>query len=146
MDGLHRARQRRGAAELNRQIRLANARVRDQVFGRSGQSEAAAFDDEGTIKSGGEWISSIELESIAVTHPAVAQAAVIAIAHARWQERPLLVVVLKPGAPTSSQALLEFFEDKVAKWWIPDAVEFVDALPLTATGKISKLQLRERFG
>ncbi len=97
------------------------------------------------IKSGGEWISSIELENQAVAHPAVAQAAAIAIAHPKWQERPLLVAVLKPGASLTAAELLEFFAGKVAKWWIPDDVVFVEKLPLTATGKLSKLQLREQF-
>ena len=97
------------------------------------------------IKSGGEWISSIELENLAVAHPAVAQAAAIAIPHPKWQERPLLVVVLKPGAAVSAEELLQFFAGKVAKWWIPDDVVFVEKLPLTATGKLSKLQLREQF-
>ena len=97
------------------------------------------------IKSGGEWISSIELENLAVAHPAVAQAAAIAIAHPKWQERPLLVVVLKPGASATREELLEFYLGKVAKWWIPDDVVFVEKLPLTATGKLSKLQLRQQF-
>src|SRR4051812_40355807 len=97
------------------------------------------------IKSGGEWISSIELENLAVAHPAVAQAAAIAIPHSKWQERPLLVVVLKPGASATREELLEFYLGKVAKWWIPDDVVFVDKLPLTATGKLSKLQLRQQF-
>ena len=97
------------------------------------------------IKSGGEWISSIELENLAVAHPAVAQAAAIAIPHPKWQERPLLVVVLKAGASATREELLEFYLGKVAKWWIPDDVVFVDKLPLTATGKLSKLQLRQQF-
>ena len=97
------------------------------------------------IKSGGEWISSIELENLAVAHPAVAQAAAIAISHPKWQERPLLVVVAKPGQCVSREELLEFFQGKVAKWWIPDDVAFVEKLPLTATGKLSKLQLRQQF-
>jgi 3-(methylthio)propionyl---CoA ligase len=97
------------------------------------------------IKSGGEWISSIELENLAVAHPAVAQAAAIAIPHSKWQERPLLVVVLKAGASVTREELLEFYLGKVAKWWIPDDVVFVDKLPLTATGKLSKLQLRQQF-
>jgi fatty-acyl-CoA synthase len=97
------------------------------------------------IKSGGEWISSIELENLAVAHPAVAQAAAIAIPHSKWQERPLLVVVLKPGASATREELIEFYLGKVAKWWIPDDVVFVDKLPLTATGKLSKLQLRQQF-
>jgi 3-(methylthio)propionyl---CoA ligase len=97
------------------------------------------------IKSGGEWISSIELENLACAHPAVAQAAVIAIRHSKWQERPLLVVVLKPGAKATREELLEFYLGKIAKWWIPDDVAFVEKLPLTATGKLSKLQLRQQF-
>jgi fatty-acyl-CoA synthase len=97
------------------------------------------------IKSGGEWISSIELENLAVGHPAVAQAAVIAIAHPKWQERPLLVVVRKAGHDVSRDELLGYYLGKVAKWWIPDDVVFVEKLPLTATGKLSKLQLREQF-
>ena len=97
------------------------------------------------IKSGGEWISSIELENLAVAHPAVLQAAVIAVPHPQWQERPLLVVVLKPDAAATRDELLEFYLGKVAKWWIPDDVAFVDKLPLTATGKLSKLQLRKQF-
>ena len=97
------------------------------------------------IKSGGEWISSIELENLAVAHPAVAQAAAISIPHSKWQERPLLVVVLKAGASATREELLEFYLGKVAKWWIPDDVVFVEKLPLTATGKLSKLQLRQQF-
>jgi fatty-acyl-CoA synthase len=97
------------------------------------------------IKSGGEWISSIELENLAVTHPGVAQAAVIAVTHPKWQERPLLVVVPKAGHTLDRKELLNLYVDKVAKWWIPDDVVFVEQLPLTATGKISKLQLRQRL-
>ncbi len=97
------------------------------------------------IKSGGEWISSIELENLAVSHPAVAQAAVISVAHPKWQERPLLIVVPKPNQSVTREELLSFYVGKVAKWWIPDDVVFVDKLPLTATGKLSKLQLRQQF-
>ena len=97
------------------------------------------------IKSGGEWISSIELENLAVAHPAIAQAAAISVAHPKWQERPLLVAVLRPGVTATREEILEFFLGKVAKWWIPDDVVFVDKLPLTATGKLSKLQLRQQF-
>ena len=97
------------------------------------------------IKSGGEWISSIELENLAVGHPAIAQAAAIAISHPKWQERPLLVAVLKPGVSATRAEILDYFLGKVAKWWIPDDVVFVDKLPLTATGKLSKLQLRQQF-
>lgn len=97
------------------------------------------------IKSGGEWISSIELENIAVGHPAVQEAAVIGVAHRRWQERPLLLVHLKPGAQVRREELLAWFDGKVATWWKPDDVVVVDALPHTATGKLQKRQLREQF-
>ncbi|WP_322114299.1 3-(methylthio)propionyl-CoA ligase [Aquabacterium sp. A7-Y] len=97
------------------------------------------------IKSGGEWISSIDLENIAMAHPAVHEAAAIACRHAKWDERPLLVVVKKPGQELSKQDILGFYEGKIAKWQIPDDVVFVDEIPHTATGKIQKLKLRERF-
>ncbi|MBK5356111.1 long-chain-fatty-acid--CoA ligase [Pseudomonas sp. TH41] len=97
------------------------------------------------IKSGGEWISSIDLENAAVSHPAVAEAAVIGIPHPKWQERPLLIVVLKAGKIASKEDLLGFLESRVAKWWLPDDVAFVDALPHTATGKLQKMKLREQF-
>ncbi len=97
------------------------------------------------IKSGGEWISSIGLENIAVGHPAVAEAAVIGVRHPKWDERPLLVVVKRADADLSKEAMLRFYEGKIAKWWLPDDVVFVDELPHTATGKLSKLTLRERF-
>ena len=97
------------------------------------------------IKSGGEWISSIDLENLAVAHPAIAQAAAISVPHPKWQERPLLVAVLKPGCTATREEVLNFFLGKVAKWWIPDDVVFVEKLPLTATGKLSKLQLRQQF-
>jgi fatty-acyl-CoA synthase len=97
------------------------------------------------IKSGGEWISSIALENIAVGHPGVMEAAVIGVPHAKWGERPLLVVVTKPGLDVTREALLEFYRGRVAKWSIPDDVAFVDALPHTATGKLAKRVLREQF-
>jgi fatty-acyl-CoA synthase len=97
------------------------------------------------IKSGGEWISSIELENIAIAHPSVHEAAVIACRHPKWDERPLLVVVPKPGATVSREELLQFFEGKIAKWQIPDDVAVVAELPHTATGKLQKLKLREQF-
>jgi fatty-acyl-CoA synthase len=97
------------------------------------------------IKSGGEWISSIELENVAMSHPAVAEAAAIGVPHPRWDERPLLVVVRRSGATLDRAALLAFYEGKVAKWARPDDVVFVDELPHTATGKLSKRTLRERF-
>jgi fatty-acyl-CoA synthase len=97
------------------------------------------------IKSGGEWISSIDLENTAVGHPAVAEAAVVGAYHPKWDERPLLCVVLKPGASASREELLAWFDGKVAKWWVPDDVLFVDELPHTATGKLSKKDLRDRL-
>ena len=97
------------------------------------------------IKSGGEWISSIDLENLAIAHPAVANAAVIGIHHAKWDERPLLIVVRKPGAQVTREELLKFYEGKIAKWWMPDDVVFTDAIPLGATGKMQKNKLREMF-
>jgi fatty-acyl-CoA synthase len=97
------------------------------------------------IKSGGEWISSIELENLAVGHPKVAEAAVIGVKHSKWDERPLLVVVLKEGQTATKAELLSFLEGKVAKWWMPDDVAFVAEIPHTATGKIQKTVLREQF-
>lgn len=97
------------------------------------------------IKSGGEWISTIDLENLAVGHPDVAEAAVIGIPHPKWDERPLLVVVRKPGRNPSAKELLGFMEGKIAKWWMPDDVAFVDEIPHTATGKIKKTTLREQF-
>ena len=97
------------------------------------------------IKSGGEWISSIDLENIAMAHPAVHEAAAIAARHPKWDERPLLVVVPKPGATLTREEVLGFFEGKIAKWQIPDDVAFVAEIPHTATGKVQKLKLREQF-
>jgi len=97
------------------------------------------------IKSGGEWIGSIDIENIAVAHPAVAMAACIGAKHPKWDERPLLVVVKKPGAEVTKAELLSFFEGKIAKWWTPDDVVFVDAIPLGATGKMQKNKLRDQF-
>ena len=95
------------------------------------------------IKSGGEWISSIDVENIAMAHPAVAMAACVGMKHPKWDERPIVVVVKKPGAEVSREELLAFFEGKTAKWQIPDDVVFVDAIPLGATGKMQKTKLRE---
>ncbi|MBL8331359.1 MAG: fatty-acid--CoA ligase [Rubrivivax sp.] len=97
------------------------------------------------IKSGGEWISSIDVENIAMAHPAVAMAACIAVAHPKWDERPLLVVVRKPGAELDRTTMLGFFEGKLAKWQVPDDVVFVESIPLGATGKMQKMKLREQF-
>jgi len=97
------------------------------------------------IKSGGEWISSIELENTAMEHPAVAEAAVIGVAHPKWTERPLLIVVLAEGAEVTKEQLLSWYDGKVATWCVPNAVEFVDELPHSATGKIKKIELRKQF-
>ena len=98
------------------------------------------------IKSGGEWIGSIDLENIAMAHPGVSQAACIAAKHSKWDERPLLIVVRKPQAELKQEELLAFYEGKIAKWWTPDDVIFVDTIPLGATGKVQKNRLREQFG
>ncbi len=97
------------------------------------------------IKSGGEWISSIELENAAVEHPSVAEAAVIGLPHPKWDERPLLILVAADGATIDKPEILEFLAGKVAKWWLPDAIVMVDEIPHTATGKIRKTELREQF-
>ncbi|HSF12225.1 MAG TPA: long-chain fatty acid--CoA ligase, partial [Erythrobacter sp.] len=97
------------------------------------------------IKSGGEWISSVELENAACGHPAVAEAACIGITHPKWDERPVLFVVKKAGAEVTGGEIIEHLKPLIAKWWLPDAVEFVDDIPHTATGKISKKDLRDRF-
>ena len=97
------------------------------------------------VKSGGEWISSVELENHLMAHPAVAEAAVIAVPHPRWQERPLATVVLKPGESATKEELIEFLTPRVAKWWLPDDVVFIDEVPKTSVGKFSKKDLRARF-
>jgi fatty-acyl-CoA synthase len=97
------------------------------------------------IKSGGEWISSIDLENLAVGHPKVAEAAVIGVRHPKWDERPLLIIVLKEGQSATKHEILGFIDGKIAKWWMPDDVVFVSAIPHTATGKILKTALRDQF-
>ncbi|MSP95865.1 MAG: fatty-acid--CoA ligase [Betaproteobacteria bacterium] len=97
------------------------------------------------IKSGGEWISSIDLENIAVAHPGIVEAAVIGVRHPKWDERPIVVAIKKPGATVTREELLKFYEGKIAKWWMPDDVVFVEQLPHTATGKLSKLTLRNEM-
>jgi fatty-acyl-CoA synthase len=97
------------------------------------------------IKSGGEWISSLELENVALGHPDVLQAAVIGVPHPRWQERPLLVVVPREGSPLEGKAVLDFMRGKIASWWMPDDVVVVAQLPMTGTGKVHKATLREQF-
>ncbi len=97
------------------------------------------------IKSGGEWISSIDVENIAMAHPAVMMSACIGIRHPKWDERPILVVVKKPNAEVTAQELMNFYDGKIAKWQVPDDVQFVEAIPLGATGKMMKAKLREQF-
>jgi fatty-acyl-CoA synthase len=97
------------------------------------------------IKSGGEWISSIDIENLAMGHPSVAEAAVIGVAHPKWDERPLLIVVPKAGAAEDKASILGFLDGKIAKWWMPDDVAFVPEIPHTSTGKIQKTTLREQF-
>ena len=97
------------------------------------------------IKSGGEWIGSIDLENIAMAHPAVAMAACIGVKHPKWDERPIVVAVKKAGQEVSREEMLKFYEGKIAKWWMPDDVVFVKELPHTATGKLSKLTLRQQM-
>ncbi len=97
------------------------------------------------IKSGGEWISSIDIENLVMAHPKVALAAVIACAHEKWAERPLLIVKLRPGEMAAKADFLTFLEGKIASWWMPDDVVFVDDLPLGATGKIDKKLIRKQF-
>jgi fatty-acyl-CoA synthase len=97
------------------------------------------------IKSGGEWISSIELENVAMGHPRIVEAAVIGVPHPKWLERPILIAVPQSDADLDKDEVLSHMSGKIAKWWMPDDVVFVDEIPHTATGKISKLQLREQF-
>ena len=97
------------------------------------------------IKSGGEWISSIEIENLAMGHPAVSEAAVIGVRHPKWDERPLLIVVLKPGQHVTKADMLAYLSGKIAKWWMPDDVVFAESIPHSATGKIQKIALRARY-
>jgi len=120
-----------------------------------GTGDVATIDPDGyvqltdrlkdVIKSGGEWISSIDIENMAVSHPDVFEAAVIAVHHPVWQERPLLLIQPKPGATPTKESILAFLAARVAKWWLPDDVVFVDSLPHTATGKLLKTELRARY-
>jgi acyl-CoA synthetase (AMP-forming)/AMP-acid ligase II len=98
------------------------------------------------IKSGGEWISSIDVENIAMSHPSVAMAACVGMRHPKWDERPIIVVVKKPGTELDRDTLLAYFDGKLSKWQVPDDVVFVDAIPLGATGKMQKNKLREQLG
>ncbi len=132
--------------------------VGGDAFDREGwfdTGDVASLDAEGfmritdrskdVIKSGGEWISTIEIENLAVGHPDVAEAAAIGVPHPKWGERPLLIVVAKPGTKPTQDALLVHLQGKIAKWWLPDAVVLVDEIPHTAAGKILKTQLRRQF-
>ena len=131
----------------------SKAALDDEGWFRTG--DVATLDPQGimqivdrskdVIKSGGEWISSIDLENAALGHPDVAHAAVIGVEHPKWDERPLLIVVPEKGKSPQSDEIIDYLKDKIAKWWLPDDVQFVDEIPLTATGKISKLDLRKRF-
>ncbi len=117
--------------------------------------DVATIDSEGfmrivdrtkdVVKSGGEWISSVELENEIMAHPAIAEAAVIAVKHPKWSERPLACVVLKPGETLTREDVLEFLDGRVAKWWLPDDVVFIDVVPKTSVGKFSKRDLRDQF-
>jgi fatty-acyl-CoA synthase len=117
--------------------------------------DVAAMDEFGSIriadrtkdliKSGGEWISSVDLENAIMSHPAVKEAAVVGIPHPKWDERPLAAVVLKPGETASAEEILDHIRPLVAKWWMPDAVEFIDEVPKTSVGKFSKKDLRAKF-
>jgi acyl-CoA synthetase (AMP-forming)/AMP-acid ligase II len=98
------------------------------------------------IKTGGEWISSLDLENAACAHPAVAQVAVIGVKHPQWQERPLMFVVRKPNTDCCREDILQFLAGRVARWWLPEEVIFLDALPVGGTGKVQKTVLRERYG
>jgi fatty-acyl-CoA synthase len=117
--------------------------------------DLAFFDDDNfiqltdrakdVIKSGGEWISSIDVENLAIACPGVTDAAVIGVPHPKWEERPLLVVVASGANPPTAKSIIEFLEGKIAKWWMPDDVVFVEALTYGATGKVQKMELRRRF-
>jgi 3-(methylthio)propionyl---CoA ligase len=147
----------RGPWIVDRYFKQADSPLRTDAAGHGWfpTGDVATIDADGfmqitdrskdVIKSGGEWISSIEIENVAVSHPAVAMAACIAARHPKWDERPLLVVVRKPNAEVTREQLLSHYEGKVAKWQVPDDVVFVDAIPLGATGKMLKTRLREQF-
>ena len=144
----------RGAAIAKSYFRGEGGKILDDD-GFFDTGDVATIDERGfmqitdrskdVIKSGGEWISSIELENLAVGHPEVQEAAVIGIPHPKWDERPLLIVVRKPGTDVTKEGVLQYMQGKIAKWWMPDDVAFVDQIPHTATGKIQKRELREKF-
>ena len=144
----------RGPWVISGYFKAAGGNVLD-AQGWLGTGDVACIDADGyvqltdrlkdVIKSGGEWISSIEIENLAVGHPEVHEAAVIAVGHPTWQERPLLLVHCKPDCKPTKEAILSFLSGKIAKWWMPDDVVFVDQLPHTATGKLLKTRLREEY-
>jgi acyl-CoA synthetase (AMP-forming)/AMP-acid ligase II len=144
----------RGPAVARRYFKLEDQEILDEE-GFFDTGDVATIDPDGymqitdrakdVIKSGGEWISSIDLENLAVGHPDVAEAAVIGVHHPKWDERPLLVIVKKEGREPQPKDILKFMDGKIAKWWMPDDVQFVGEIPHTATGKINKLKLREAF-
>ena len=137
------------------EMKIVDAQGRDLPRDGVATGDVGSIDPDGylqitdrskdVIKSGGEWISSIELENVAIGHPGVVEAAVIGVFHPKWNERPLLLVVKKPGASLTRDEMLKFYEGKIAKWWMPEDVVFVNELPHTATGKLSKLTLRQQF-
>ena len=140
--------------------------VVERYFGKSESSltsdgwfdtgDIASMDEDGylhisdrakdLIKSGGEWISSVELENIAMGHPEIAMAAAIAADHPKWDERPVIIAVKAPESQITENQLIQYYSDKIAKWQTPDKVIFVDAIPLSGTGKMLKRKLREDFG
>jgi fatty-acyl-CoA synthase len=144
----------RGPAVARAYFRAEDKPILDEE-GYFDTGDVATIDPEGymaitdrakdVVKSGGEWISSIDVENIAVGHPKAAVAAVIGVFHPKWDERPLLIVELKPGQTATKTEFLDFLQGKIAKWWMPDDVVFVDSIPLGATGKIDKKKLREQF-
>jgi fatty-acyl-CoA synthase len=144
----------RGANVVNRYYRDEQTEILD-AEGFFDTGDVATIDGEGfmritdrakdLIKSGGEWISSVEIENLAAGHPAALMAAVIAVPHPKWHERPLLLVKLRPGAAATKEEFLEYLRGKVATWWVPDDVVFVDEIPLGATGKIDKKKLRASY-
>jgi fatty-acyl-CoA synthase len=144
----------KGPAVARRYFKSENEEILDDE-GFFDTGDVATIDQHGymqitdrakdVIKSGGEWISSIDLENLAVGHPKVAEAAVIGVTHPKWDERPLLVIVLKKGEQATKEDILGFMQGKIAKWWMPDDVVFVDEIPHTATGKIQKITLRQQF-
>jgi len=143
----------RGPAVSNAYYRVEGSILDDEGYFDTG--DVATIDRYGymritdrskdVIKSGGEWISSIDLENLAVGHPAVAEAAVIGVYHPKWDERPLLIVQLKSGESATREDILRYMDGKIAKWWMPDDIVFIEAIPHTATGKILKTALREQF-